>query len=180
MMLSFRDFPVLPLLEHFTLEMLAYGRQKPAYSHFVARIFRKILAEHLTHFIRKLLYPVTRSVSVYATVRARQAGQDVLIHVRVDGGAGRPARQPAVGAESRTVACGSAVTAAWAGLDREAQFICYPFVSFFCAKLLRYSSALYFCTTLLRHPQARGFLRGHAPGRRLQLLSGQYLKAATI
>ena len=43
------------LLEHLTLEMLAYGRQKPAYSHFVARIFRKILAEHLTHFIRKLL-----------------------------------------------------------------------------------------------------------------------------
>ena len=43
-------------LEHLTLEMLAYGRQKPAYSHFVARIFRKILAEHLTHFIRKLLY----------------------------------------------------------------------------------------------------------------------------
>jgi len=42
-------------LEHLTLEMLAYGRQKPAYSHFVARIFRKILAEHLTHFIRKLL-----------------------------------------------------------------------------------------------------------------------------
>jgi len=38
-----------------TLEMLAYGRQKPAYSHFMARIFRKILAEHLTHFIRKLL-----------------------------------------------------------------------------------------------------------------------------
>ena len=43
------------VLEHLTLEMLAYGRQKPAYSHFVARIFRKILAEHLTHFIRKLL-----------------------------------------------------------------------------------------------------------------------------
>ena len=43
------------LLEHLTLEMLAYGRQKPAYSHFVARIFKKILAEHLTHFIRKLL-----------------------------------------------------------------------------------------------------------------------------
>jgi len=42
-------------LEHLTLEMLAYGRQKPAYSHFVARIFRKILAEHLTHFIHKLL-----------------------------------------------------------------------------------------------------------------------------
>ena len=42
-------------LEHLTLEMLVYGRQKPAYSHFVARIFRKILAEHLTHFIRKLL-----------------------------------------------------------------------------------------------------------------------------
>jgi len=42
-------------LERLTLEMLAYGRQKPAYSHFVARIFRKILAEHLTHFIRKLL-----------------------------------------------------------------------------------------------------------------------------
>ena len=36
--------------------MLAYGRQKPAYSHFVARIFRKILAEQLTHFIRKLLW----------------------------------------------------------------------------------------------------------------------------
>jgi len=43
------------VLEHLTLEMLAYGRQKPAYSHFVTRIFRKILAEHLTHFIRKLL-----------------------------------------------------------------------------------------------------------------------------
>ncbi len=43
------------ILEHLTLEMLAYGRQKPAYSHFVARIFKKILAEHLTHFIRKLL-----------------------------------------------------------------------------------------------------------------------------
>ncbi|MGE4310038.1 hypothetical protein, partial [Desulfovibrio sp.] len=46
--------------EHLTLEMLAYGRQKPAYSHFVARIFRKILAEHLTHFIRKLLYCSSR------------------------------------------------------------------------------------------------------------------------
>ena len=43
-------------LEYLTLEMLAYGRQKAAYSHFVARIFRKILAEHLTHFIRKLLW----------------------------------------------------------------------------------------------------------------------------
>jgi len=42
-------------LEHLTLEMLAYGRQKPTYSHFVARIFKKILAEQLTHFIRKLL-----------------------------------------------------------------------------------------------------------------------------
>ncbi|MEG6501474.1 MULTISPECIES: hypothetical protein [unclassified Desulfovibrio] len=42
-------------LEHLTLEMLAYGRQKPACSHFVARIFRKILAEQLTRFIRKLL-----------------------------------------------------------------------------------------------------------------------------
>ena len=40
------------LLEHLTLEMLAYGRQKPAFSHFVARIFKKILAEQLTHFIR--------------------------------------------------------------------------------------------------------------------------------
>ena len=39
-------------LEHLTLEMLAYGRQKPAFSHFVARIFKKILAEQLTHFIR--------------------------------------------------------------------------------------------------------------------------------
>ncbi len=42
-------------LECLTLEMLAYGRQKPALSHFVARIFKKILAEQLTHFIRKLL-----------------------------------------------------------------------------------------------------------------------------
>jgi len=32
--------------------MLAYGRQKPAFSHFVARIFKKILAEQLEHFIR--------------------------------------------------------------------------------------------------------------------------------
>jgi len=32
-------------LERLTLEMLAYGRQKPAFSHFVARIFKKILAE---------------------------------------------------------------------------------------------------------------------------------------
>ena len=39
-------------LEHLTLEMIAYGRQKPAFSHFVARIFKKILAEQLTHFIR--------------------------------------------------------------------------------------------------------------------------------
>ena len=30
--------------------MLAYGRQKPAFSHFVARIFKKILAEQLAHF----------------------------------------------------------------------------------------------------------------------------------
>ena len=42
-------------LEHLTLEMLAYGRQKPAFSHFVARIFKKILAEQLIHFIRYLL-----------------------------------------------------------------------------------------------------------------------------
>ena len=41
-------------LEHLTLEMLAYGRQKLAFSHFVARIFKKILAEQLTHFIRYL------------------------------------------------------------------------------------------------------------------------------
>jgi hypothetical protein len=46
---------VRPALEYLTLEMLAYGRQKPAFSHFVARIFKKILAEQLTHFIRKLL-----------------------------------------------------------------------------------------------------------------------------
>jgi len=39
-------------LEHLTLEMLAYGRQKPAFSHFVARVFKKILAEQLPHFIR--------------------------------------------------------------------------------------------------------------------------------
>ena len=39
-------------LEHLTLEMLTRGRQKPACSHFVAMIFRKILAEQLTHFIR--------------------------------------------------------------------------------------------------------------------------------
>ena len=35
--------------------MLVYGRQKPAYPHFVARIFLKILAEQLTHFIHNLL-----------------------------------------------------------------------------------------------------------------------------
>jgi len=39
-------------LEHLTLEMLIYGRQKPAFSHFVARILKKILAEQLTRFIR--------------------------------------------------------------------------------------------------------------------------------
>jgi len=39
-------------LEHLTLEMLTYGRQKPAFAHFVARIFKKILAEQLAHFIR--------------------------------------------------------------------------------------------------------------------------------
>ena len=43
------------MLEHLTLDMLAYGRQKPAVSHFVAMIFKKILAEQLTHFIRYLL-----------------------------------------------------------------------------------------------------------------------------
>ena len=37
-------------------QMLAHGRQKPAYPHFAARIFRKTLAEQLTHFIRKLLW----------------------------------------------------------------------------------------------------------------------------
>ena len=41
--------------ERLTLEMLVYGRQKPAYAHFVARIFLKILAEQLTHFIHNLL-----------------------------------------------------------------------------------------------------------------------------
>ncbi|RHH20852.1 hypothetical protein DW219_09340 [Desulfovibrio sp. AM18-2] len=40
------------LLEYLTLEMLAYGGQKPAFSHFVARIFNKILAAQLAHFIR--------------------------------------------------------------------------------------------------------------------------------
>ncbi len=44
--------------------MLAYGRQNPAFSHFVARIFKKILAEQLTHFIRKLLYPQIRRLFV--------------------------------------------------------------------------------------------------------------------
>ena len=48
-------FAVKETLEYLTLEMLAYGRQKPALSHFVARIFKKILAEQLTHFIRYLL-----------------------------------------------------------------------------------------------------------------------------
>ena len=43
------------VLEHLTLEILVCGRQKPAFSHFVARIFKKILAEQLTHFIRYLL-----------------------------------------------------------------------------------------------------------------------------
>ena len=42
-------------LEQINFEMLAYGRQKPAFSHFVARIFKKILAEQLTHYIRYLL-----------------------------------------------------------------------------------------------------------------------------
>ncbi|MDY0258079.1 MAG: hypothetical protein RBR41_00210 [Desulfovibrio sp.] len=42
-------------LERLTLEKPVYGRQKPAYAHFVARIFLKILAEQLPHFIRNLL-----------------------------------------------------------------------------------------------------------------------------
>ncbi|MDY0259110.1 MAG: hypothetical protein RBR41_05530 [Desulfovibrio sp.] len=50
-----KHFTVKRHLQHLTLEMLAYGRQKPAFSHFVARIFKKILAEQLTHFIRYLL-----------------------------------------------------------------------------------------------------------------------------
>jgi len=44
-----------PLLEHVTLEMLVCGRQKPVCPHFAARIFSKILAEQLTHFIGKRL-----------------------------------------------------------------------------------------------------------------------------
>ncbi|SCM72105.1 hypothetical protein KL86DES1_20399 [uncultured Desulfovibrio sp.] len=52
---SRESFARVLLLEHLTLEMLDYGRQKPAFSHFVARIFKKILAEQLTHFIRYLL-----------------------------------------------------------------------------------------------------------------------------
>ncbi len=36
--------------------MLAHGRQKPAYAHFVARIFSKILAEQASHFIDKRLW----------------------------------------------------------------------------------------------------------------------------
>ena len=42
-------------LERLTLEKPVYGRQIPAYAHFVARIFQKILAEQLPHFIRNLL-----------------------------------------------------------------------------------------------------------------------------
>lgn len=38
-------------LEHLTFAMLAYGRQKPAHSHFVTRIFTKILAEQSIRFI---------------------------------------------------------------------------------------------------------------------------------
>lgn len=47
-------------LEYLTLEMLVYGRQKPVCSHFVARVFRKILAERSTHFICKRLWPKGR------------------------------------------------------------------------------------------------------------------------
>ena len=50
MFFGLRGF-VVPALQHLTLEMFAYGRQKPAFSHFVARIFLKILVERLTHFI---------------------------------------------------------------------------------------------------------------------------------
>jgi len=35
--------------------MLAYGRQKPAFSHFVARIFKKILAEQFRGPLRRYL-----------------------------------------------------------------------------------------------------------------------------
>ena len=44
-----------PLLEHPTLEMPVRGMQKPVCPHFVLRIFRKVLAERLTHFIGKRL-----------------------------------------------------------------------------------------------------------------------------
>ena len=44
-----------PLLEHVTLEMPVRGRQKPVCPHFVPRIFSKVLAEQLTHFIGKRL-----------------------------------------------------------------------------------------------------------------------------
>ena len=48
-------WPERVCLEHFNFEMLAYGKQKLAYPHFVARIFRKARAERLTQFIRKML-----------------------------------------------------------------------------------------------------------------------------
>ena len=47
--------PSLPHLEHLMLEIDALRLAKPTYVYFAARIWRQILAEQLTHFIRKLL-----------------------------------------------------------------------------------------------------------------------------
>ena len=70
------------LLEHLTLEMLAYGRQKPAFSHFVARIFKKIACRANSSF-HSLTALAQRTVAKISSQRLRHARSGAYPRTRI-------------------------------------------------------------------------------------------------